>query len=161
MEITMPQTENAVEGFFRAYEDNINSGDVAALVAQFADVFLAANPQGAQPVRASDFALALPKRKQLFDRLGCQSTSLVALWPTTLDARYTLARTRWQMTFGSSGSEPQEIVVDSHFIVDTSGDAFKIIFYLANQDIMEILKEKGIATGAARESAFTQRAAKF
>jgi hypothetical protein len=145
----MPHTENAVECFFRAYERNINSGDIAALVSQFADVFFAVSPQGTQPVRASDFAVALPKRKQFFDSLGCQSTSLVTVSPTSLDTRYILTRTQWQMTFGCSRGEPKKILVDSHFIIDTGGDAFKIIFYLASRDIMEILKERGIAAGAA------------
>lgn len=145
----MTHTENAVECFFRAYERNINSGDMEALVSQFADLFFALGPRGAQSVRASDFGVALPKRKQLFDNLGCQSTSLVALSPTALNARYILTRTQWKMTFGRSRGEVQEVLVDSFFIVDTGGDAFKIIFYLATHDIMEILKERGIAPGAA------------
>ena len=145
----MPHIENAVESFFRTYERNINSGDMAVLAAQFADVFFAVGPQGAKSVRASDFAVALPKRKQLFDSLGCQSTSLVALSPAALGGRYILVRTQWKMTFGCSRGESQEVLADSLFIVDSGNDEFKIIFYLACQDIMEILKERGIAPGTA------------
>jgi hypothetical protein len=105
---------------------------------------MAASPQGTQAVRATDFALALPKRKQLFDQLGCRSTELLSLRETPLDARYVMAATQWRMTFARDKHDPEEVVVDSVYIVDTGADAFKIVFYLANQDIMQILKQRGI-----------------
>ena len=55
-----------------------------------------------------------------------------------------MARTQWLMTFIRNGAEPKQVLVDSTYIVDTAGDAFKIVFYLAHQDIMAILKERGI-----------------
>src|SRR5271169_3380850 len=93
-----PLTEG-IERFFRTFESNASSHDVSAQVSQFADVFMAASPQGAQAVRVSDFAVALPKKKQLFDKLGCQSTALVSLTEKRLDARYVLAGAQWKMTF--------------------------------------------------------------
>jgi hypothetical protein len=130
--------------FFREFERRTSGHDGAAQAAQFADSFLAAGPQGAQCVRASDFALALPKRKELFDRLGLRSTQLAALEETPLDARYTLVRTRWRMEFDRPDQERQEIFAGSVFIVDTSAPEYKIVLYLANQDITAILKERGI-----------------
>src|SRR5438128_2660322 len=70
----MQQASEAIERFFRNYESNASSDDTEAVISQFADVFMAASPQGAQAVRLADFALALPKRKQLFDSLGCRLT---------------------------------------------------------------------------------------
>ncbi len=75
----MQPPSQPIEHFFRTFESNASNDDVDAAVSQFADVFMAANPQGTQAVRAADFALALPKKKQLFDKLGCQSTTLVSL----------------------------------------------------------------------------------
>jgi hypothetical protein len=141
----MPHTESALKNFFHLYEQNSHSGEIAAIVSQFADVFFAASPQGAQAVRISDLASAVQKRKQLFDSLGCQSTSLVSLDPVALDARYTLARTRWRMIFSRRPGNAEEILADSSFIVDTNGSELKIVFYLAHQDIMAVLKERGIA----------------
>jgi len=141
----MQQPSEAIDLFFRIFESNASSNDTDAVVSQFADVFMAANPQGAQAVRASDFALALPRKKQYFDSLGCNSTQLVSLNETRLDARYIMARTQWKMTFARSGTEPQDVVVDSVFIVDTGGDRAKIVFYLASHDLLQILKERGIA----------------
>lgn len=140
----MQRPSEATELFFRIFESNASSDNTDAAVSQFADVFMAASPQGAQAVRASDFALALPRKKQHFDSLGCNSTKLVSLRESRLGARYVMASTQWKMTFAQAGAEPCDVVVDSVFIVDTGGDAEKIVFYLANQDLMQILKERGI-----------------
>ncbi len=148
----MQQASEAIERFFRNYESNASSDDIDAVISQFADVFMAASPQGAQAVRSADFALALPKRKQLFDSLGCRLTELVTLREQRLDARYVMAGTQWKMTFARPQSRTQEVVVDSVFIVDTGGeaaaaDAARIVFYLAKQDIMQVLKDRGLLAG--------------
>lgn len=140
----MQQSTDTLERFFRAFESNASSNDISAQVAHFADVFMAASPQGSQAVHASDFAVALPRRKQLFDRLGCKSTALVSLEERPLDARYVMASTRWHMTFAPNESKTEDVLVDSIYIVDTGGEAFKIVFYLAAQDLMQILKQRGI-----------------
>jgi hypothetical protein len=140
----MDQLGNAIEHFFRAFEVNNATGNVAEIVAMFADVFMAASPQGTQAVRGSDFALALPKRKQLFESLGSRSTELVSLEEERLDARYVLARTQWRMRFARGEGDTKDVVVDSVYIVDTGAETLRIVFYLANQDIMQVLKERGI-----------------
>ena len=86
----MVQASEAIERFFRTYESNVSNDDPAEAVSQFADVFMAASPQGAQAVRAGDFRLVLPKRKEVFDRLGCRSSELVSLSEQRLDARYVM-----------------------------------------------------------------------
>jgi hypothetical protein len=48
------------------------------------------------------------------------------------------------MTFARPEAEAQDVVVESVFIVDSGGEEAKIVFYLANQDIMQVLKERGI-----------------
>ena len=140
----MIQASQPIEQFFRIFETNAMSDDIQATVSQFAEVFMAASPQGAQVVRASDFGAALPKRKQMFAALGCRSTELVGLTENRLDARFVMASTRWKMTFVRPGSETQDVLADSVYIVDTHGDEPKIVFYLANQDVMEVLRERGI-----------------
>ena len=93
----MTHTENAVECFFRAYERNINSGDMEALVSQFADLFFALGPRGAQSVRASDFAVADPRAfarqatERLFDH-GLESFIISVHLVKTLGAGLSLAK---------------------------------------------------------------------
>jgi hypothetical protein len=135
---------NSLERFFQSWSHSISTGNVPAQVSHFAEVFMVAGPQGTQSVRASDFALALPKRKQLFGSLGCQSSTLVSLIESKLNDRYSTALTQWRFTFAKNGANPQQVLVDSTYIVDTGADAFKIVFYLPHQDIMAILKDRGI-----------------
>jgi hypothetical protein len=145
----MHQPSQAMERFFRTFEANASTHNPDGQASQFADVFLAAGPQGTQPVRAADFALALPKRKQLFDRMGCRSTQLVSLTEKRLDTRYVLAQTVWKMTFQRPDLAPQDLLVESSYIIDTggegaSGEDAKIVFYLAHQDIMQIVRDRGL-----------------
>lgn len=130
--------------FFRAFERAGNTGDVPASVSQFADTFMVAGPQDVQCVRASDFALALPQRKQFFDSLGCRSTALAALEEIRIDDRYVMAKTRWRMTFVQGEGAPKEVLADSAFLVDVSGEAFKIVLYLAGKDYQTMLRDHGI-----------------
>jgi hypothetical protein len=139
----MTLSDSPVALFLRGYERVSESNDIPAMVAQFGETFLAAGPLGACCVRSSDFALALPKRKQLFQSLGHSSTALISVDETPLDARYVLARTQWRFTFGKNGKR-LEVVVDSTFLIDTGGDEFKIVVYLTNRDAVQILHERGI-----------------
>jgi len=141
----MEDTRTAVEDFFRLFIRNDDHGDVPTQVAQFAATFLAAGPQGASCVRNEDFAIVLPKRKQLFKSLGLQSTELVGVEAESISARYSLARTQWKMLFASGTQATEEIPVHSTFLVDTGVQPFQIVLYLAHQDIMGILKERGVA----------------
>jgi len=140
----MEDTRTAVEDFFRLFIQNTDQGDVPTQVAQFAATFLAAGPQGTSCVRREDFAAVVPKRKQMFESLGLRSTVFAGIECDVLDARYSLARTQWKMLFDCGTQAAQEIVVRSTFLVDTGVRPFQILLYLAHQDIMAILKERGI-----------------
>jgi hypothetical protein len=139
----MDQSSSDVARFFQTYELHINNDNIPALISLFDDVFVVTGPQGAQCVRAQDFALALPKRKQLFDKLGCQSTALVSVHETAPDDRYALAKTKWKMNFHQPSGN-QEVLVESTYLVDMGRPDPKILLYLAHQDIMQILKDREI-----------------
>jgi hypothetical protein len=140
----MIQHETPVDRFFEAFQRASNSDDILSMVSHFAEAFLAAGPRGAQCVRSADFAKALPKRKQLFHRLGCQPATLVSLQQTPLDNRYVMAKTTWRFDFARGNHQMGEVLVDSTYLLDTSADEFKIVLYLTHQDIMEVLRERGI-----------------
>jgi hypothetical protein len=140
----MPSESAAIAHFFQIFEANSNSPEIAAMVSHFADLFMVANPAGATAVRASDFALALPRRKRLFDSLGCRSTNLVSLDQTPLSERFTMAATRWRMTFACSDGEERDALAESVFILDSGAEAPKIVFYLSKQDHLEMLRKAGV-----------------
>jgi hypothetical protein len=144
----MNQNETAIGRFFQLYVQKSSADNFPALVSQFADPFFSADPHGTHCVRVDDFAAALPKRKLLFDRLGCKPAVLISLHETQLDARYVLAKTTWRFDFARADSpEPEQVLADSTFLVDTGGEEFKIAMYMAHQDIMQVLRNRGILKG--------------
>ena len=140
----MDHPTNAIERFFKSIEDKTAMGNIPALAEHFSETFLAAGPYGAKIAQRSAFAQGLPERKQIFDKLGCRSTRLVSLETSALDARYTLAKSRWQLTFVLEEQPAQDIFADSIYIVDTGEEPFKIVLYLTSQDLPIVLKERGI-----------------
>jgi hypothetical protein len=143
----MEQSKDGIGRFLREYERNNNVGDMEALVAQFGDVFMIADPHGVNAVRASDFAVALPRRKRLFDEMGCRSAELVSMTEMMLDSRYGMAETQWRMTFSGRGGREDVVLANSAFIVDAGVDPMKIVLYMPHQDIMAILRERGLLVG--------------
>lgn len=145
----MIQTDTPVSRFFDLYARETARNDMPAVVSHFADPFLSAGPSGAQPVRVADFAAALPKKKALFSRLEAQPSQLIALSETPLDSRYVLARTTWHMSFLRDNAPAQQLDVDSSFLIDTGLPQtdpadFKILLYLTHQDLMQIVRNRGI-----------------
>ncbi len=137
--------ETAVGRFFQLYAQKSSQDDIPALVSQFTDPFISADPHGTHCVRVEDFAAALPRRKFLFDRLGCKPAVLTSLHETQLDARYVLAKTTWRFEFARENSrESEEVLADSTFLIDTGEEEFKIVMYMAHQDIMQVLRDRGI-----------------
>ena len=138
----MTSATSPLSGFFATYLHNIDHGTEADTLAQFADTLLVARPDGARAVPITAFGPGIAERKQLFEKLGCRSTELVGLDETPLDARYTLARTRWRMTFARPDLPGEHLEVDSTFLIDTQTG--KILVYLAHQDIFALLRQRGI-----------------
>ena len=137
--------ETAVGRFFQLYAQKSSQDDIPALVSQFTDPFISADPHGTHCVRVEDFAAALPRRKFLFDRLGCKPAVLTSLHETQLDARYVLAKTTWRFEFARENSRQSEkVLADSTFLIDTGAEEFKIVMYMAHQDIMQVLRDRGI-----------------
>jgi hypothetical protein len=135
---------SAMETFFKEFEHHSNLNETGALISQFAEMFLVAGPQGAQVVPANAFAHALPRRKKQFEEMGCRSTDLMSLRETALGNHYVMAETEWQMTFVQGEKSPEEIRVASTFIVYTGDEQPKIVFYLPQNDVMAMLKNRGV-----------------
>jgi hypothetical protein len=129
--------------FFEAFERSAAGSDTEGLGRLFAPTLLVAGPNGAQVVKLTDLLLAIPKRKQLLEAMGCESTRLVALREVKLDERYTLVHADWQWRFRSEGQTPTELTLPSTFIVQRSGGDPRIILYLMHQDIVSVLRERG------------------
>lgn len=142
----MKTKTTTVEDFLYEYARHSDQGNVGELAACFGETFIAGGPQGAKAVRSGDFALALPKRYEMFKQMGCRKTELIGIEEQRLDARYVSARTRWQLTFERAGKEALPVEVVSTYLVDAGAEPMRILIYLAHDDIMEILKRHGIGS---------------
>ena len=145
----MIQTDTPVARFLALYARNSHQDDMTAVASHFADPFLSAGPTGTQAVRVADFAAALPEKKALFDRLRSQPTELISVNETALDSRYVLAHTTWRFSFPAHNAPAHQVDTNSTFLIDTglpgtSEADFKIVLYLSHQDLMQILRDRGI-----------------
>jgi hypothetical protein len=93
---TQTPITQTLETFLRAFDHN---ADISKAPSCFADTFLAAGPGSVSVVKAADLAVALPRRKKMFEEMGCRSGTLESVVETKLDDRYTLAQAKWRMTF--------------------------------------------------------------
>jgi hypothetical protein len=132
----MDATGNSVEAFFREYEQG-------ALVTCFASTFLYAGPEGAQAMDLGVFTQALPRRRELFDRAGHRSTRLVSVDAKAISAAYTLAETEWSFQFDHT-----EITNRASFLLHNTGNGWKIVLYLPHQDIVSLMRDRGLLHNA-------------
>lgn len=144
MESTSNTRTDAIARFFQLLEQETAEGNFPALAERFNEVFLAAGPYGAKIAQRAAFTEGLPERKQIFDKLGAHPPRIVSLEWSALDARYVLAKTRWQLGFGHEGQPEQQVFAGSTYIVDTGEEPFRIVLYLTSQDLPKVLAERGI-----------------
>lgn len=138
-----------MESFFRTFEQLSAASNAADLAGLYAPSFLMAGPNGSQWVRASDLQLAIPKRKALFESLGCISTHLAALEETGLDDRYSLVRTEWRWRFERSAEAAVEFMLPSSFLIDRSLNRWQIVAYIPHADVMAELRRRGLLAADA------------
>jgi hypothetical protein len=134
-EKNMPVADTAVARFLKGLSAHSETEELTDVVSRFAETFLVAGEFGTRVVRSGDFALALPKRKQLMDALGCESSELIALRESVLGNRHVLAEARWRFVFAQRSFE-----VDSSYLIDTGAEEMKIVFYLAHQDVVALAR---------------------
>jgi hypothetical protein len=132
----------ALDQFISSYERNTSNSDPSAVVAQFADPFLAAGPDGSVVVPTAAFAQKLPGRKQYLVAAGLRSSRLIARRDTAVSERYVLVDTEWQMDFVPADKPAASITVGSSFLIDMGGTEPKILAYLTHQDIFRLLQER-------------------
>jgi hypothetical protein len=133
-----------IQNFMDRYARATAAGDAETLGALFAPTFLTAGPTGAQAVRANDLVLAIPKRRQMLESLGCELPVLVSVDDTALDARYSLVRTEWRWRVIRGNELVADLTLPSSFVVDRTGGHPQIVCYLPHQDITTVLQDRGL-----------------
>lgn len=140
----MKKFDKEIEDFLKRYEVNANVGRAEETVEQFADVFMAADPSGARAVPSSVLLMAIPQRRKLFESVGSSVTTLASVEQTRLDDRYALLKTEWLVKFDRGSGRSEDLTLRSTFVLYRSDDGIKIVLYLHHQDLMSVLRERGL-----------------
>jgi hypothetical protein len=98
-------TTITVEQFFRRYEQANNDFDVQLIAKLYADTFMFGNPQGVQAVKKEEFIKVLPRRKDFMKTAGLVSSRVDSAEASTLDSKYILVRTVWNMRFRTNNGD--------------------------------------------------------
>src|SRR5438876_12022147 len=102
----MREVNSEVGQFFESYERANADFDPERIAKFYADNFMFAGPNGAQPVQKEGFVKILPKRKQYFQSVGLVSSSVQTLVSSQLDSKYVLAKVVWKMRFERGANSP-------------------------------------------------------
>ena len=134
-------TTITVEEFFRRYEQANNDFDVQSMAKLYADTFMFGNQQGVQAVRKEDFVKVLPRRKDFMKAAGLLSSRVDSLEASTLDSKYALVKTVWNMRFRTNQDDEIVRITSATYVLSTTADSFEIVFQLDHQDLMKIVEE--------------------
>ena len=134
-------TTITVEEFFRSYEQANNDFDVQLIAKLYTETFMFGNPQGVQAVKKEDFIKVLPRRKDFMKTAGLVSSRIDSVEASTLDSKYILVKTVWNMLFRTSNGGAVARKTSATYILSSSGDSFEIVFQVDHQDLMKIVQE--------------------
>jgi hypothetical protein len=137
-------TTEGLRAFFERFQSLSAASDVEGLSTMYARSVMIAGPKGAQVVSSADLQRAIPKRRQLLESVGYQETALVGFEETTLTERYALVRAQFRWQFQAANGEPATVTLPSTFIVDRGGDSPRIVLYMNEQDVVSVLRERGV-----------------
>jgi ketosteroid isomerase-like protein len=137
-----------LRAFFERFQALSAASDAEALAAMYAENVMVAGANGTQVVSAADLRRAIPKRKQLLASTGCHETALVALEETPLTSRYSLVRAQFRWRFAEADDERSTITLPSTFVVDRGGDTPQIVLYVNEQDVLSVLRQRGVLAPA-------------
>jgi hypothetical protein len=129
------------EEFFRLYEQANNDFDVQLISKLYADTFMFANLQGVQAVKKEDFVKVLPGRKDFMKAAGLLSSRVDSVEATTLDSKYILVKTVWNMRIRANDENEVARKISATYILASMEDSFEIVFQLDHQDLMKIVHD--------------------
>jgi ketosteroid isomerase-like protein len=130
-----------VEEFFRRYEQANKDFDVQLIARLYADTFMFGNPQGVQAVKKEDFVKVLPRRKDFMKSAGLSSSHVESVETSTLDSKYTLVKTVWNMSFRANDGDEVTLKTLATYLLSATGDSFEIVVQLDHQDLMKMVQD--------------------
>ena len=129
------------EEFFRLYEQANRDFDVPLIAKLYADTFMFCNPQGVHAVRKEDFVKVLPRRKEFMKAAGLLSSRVDSVHASSLDSKYLLVRTVWNMSFRANNGDEVDRETSASYVLSAVGESFEIVLQLDHQDLMKIVQD--------------------
>ena len=129
------------EEFFRLYEQANRDFDVQLIARLYADTFMFGNPQGVQAVKKEDFVKVLPRRKEFMKTAGLLSSRVDSVQTSTLDSKYVLVKTVWNMSFRGTHADEVTRKISATYVLSNIGESFEIVLQLDHQDLMKIVQD--------------------
>jgi hypothetical protein len=133
-----------VKEFVEQYVRTGNTLDLDAIASEYADLFMFAGPNGTRIIEKQKLLAALPGRQEFFKALGHQSTKVLSLDETLLDAHYAMVRVQFLMRFEKASAQPVDAKLDSTFILYLQDDAPKIVFHIEHEDLQQAMQDRGL-----------------
>jgi len=129
------------EEFFRLYEQANRDFDVQLIAKLYADTFMFGNPQGVQAVKKEDFVKVLPRRKEFMKTAGLLSSHVDSVQASTLDSKYVLVKTVWNMSFRGINADEVTCKTSATYVLSNTGESFEIVLQVDHQDLMKIVQD--------------------
>ena len=138
-----------LRAFFERFQSLSAASDVEGVAAMYAGSVMIAGANGTQVVSSADLQRAIPKRRQLLESVGYRDTALVGFEETALTERYAVVRAQFRWLFRTPNGEPATVTLHSTYIVDRGGDSPRIVLYMNEQDVVSVLRERGMLPPAS------------
>jgi hypothetical protein len=129
------------EEFFRLYEQANRDFDVQLIARLYADTFMFGNPQGVQAIKKEDFVKVLPRRKEFMKTAGLLSSRVDSVQTSTLDSKYVLVKTVWNMSFRGTHADEVTRKISATYVLSNIGESFEIVLHLDHQDLIKIVQD--------------------
>lgn len=129
-----------VRAFFRRYDRASHDLDSEALTSSFCDVFLSMDANSVITLSPQALLAFLPRRRQLFEAIGCDGLALADISEIPLDDLHTLVRTSWKLRMHEDPPHGP-ICVRSTFLLRKDNGEWRIALYLNHQDMNKLFTE--------------------
>jgi hypothetical protein len=129
-----------VRDFFRRFEHAAEDPGSEPLTNLYCAEFMALDSSSAVTITPQALLAALPRRKQLFEAIGCDGLDLADISEIPLDDVHTLVRTSWSLRMRKETALiPARL--HSTFILRKDDRGWRIIVYLNHQDMKRFFSE--------------------
>jgi hypothetical protein len=112
--------------------------------------FLAGDPNGVACGR-NDEALrdAIVGRKAFFQQIGFRRARILHVEATALDAKYTMARVHWHMTFEKEPGHPLDFKFFITYFLYETESGLKAAFWISHEDEQRVMRQAGLIPDGA------------